>query len=117
MQIASAPIAARPHAHPCGHRYNEALEVTETSIANIAVQGVDGQWTTPYDDCGLLRGTMRALLLRRGDVREGVITLEDLQDALAHKRHVVAFNSVRGVYRLSVEQGPHAVLELPQSRL
>ena len=83
--------------------FNEAGELTECSIANVALQDADGRWRTPPADCGLLAGTMRAEHLRAGALYEGVVTVDDLRRALRAGRRLVAFNAVRGVYRLRVE--------------
>ena len=83
--------------------HNEAGELTECAIANIALEDEAGGWRTPPLDCGLLNGTMRAALLEACEIQEGVITLEDLRAALAAGRQLVGFNALRGVYRLRVE--------------
>lgn len=70
---------------------NRRGEVTETDIANIAIQR-DGSWVTPALDCGLLPGIERSALLAEGKIREGIITPDDLRAA----PEVVVFNSVRG---------------------
>ena len=85
---------------------NEAGEVTECAIANVALQGADGQWCTPPLDCGLLAGTMRAALLEKGAMEERVITLDDVRAAQTAGRPLVGFNALRGVYRLRVEGMP-----------
>jgi len=72
---------------------NERSEVTETTIANIAVRRGDN-WVTPYVGCGLLAGTMRAQLLAEGKLIEGIIHLEDLRPG----EIIRCFNSVRGVF-------------------
>lgn len=71
--------------------WNAQGEITETCIANIVVN-LDGTLYTPPISCGLLPGTYRAVLLARGDVRERVITREDL----ARSREIYVVNSVRG---------------------
>lgn len=71
--------------------WNERDEVTETCIANIVVD-IDGELFTPPLTSGLLPGTYRAVLLARGDVRERVITVDDL----ARCRQIYVVNSVRG---------------------
>lgn len=72
--------------------YNERGEITETTIANVAVQRA-GRWITPPVSCGLLAGVMRAELLAEGRIAEGVIRL----DELAPGESILFFNSVRGV--------------------
>jgi len=71
--------------------WNADGEVTESTIANIAVR-LDGDLGTPPLACGLLPGTLRAEALARGRLRERVITRDDLARAEA----VFLFNSVRG---------------------
>lgn len=70
---------------------NPAGEVTETTIANLAVL-VDGVWTTPPLESGCLPGTYRAELLDRGEVVEGVITVE----MFTRLDDLAVFNSVTG---------------------
>ncbi len=72
--------------------WNEAGEIMESTIANIVVF-LDGEWRTPPIECGLLPGTMRARLLRRGCVREKRISLEDFRRA----ERILLVNSVRGL--------------------
>jgi para-aminobenzoate synthetase/4-amino-4-deoxychorismate lyase len=70
---------------------NERGEITETTIMNIAVfRG--GRWVTPRLSCGLLPGVMREELLARGEIVEGVVKANELQDA----ELVKCFNALRG---------------------
>ena len=71
--------------------WNERGEVTEGTIANVAVRW-KGRWLTPPVSCGLLPGTMREALLEEGKIEEGVVSLEMFEAAEA----VALFNSVRG---------------------
>lgn len=71
---------------------NERGEITETTIANVAVLR-DGMWITPAIWCGLLPGTMRAQLLAEGEIVEGVIRMRDLLEG----ESIRYFNAVRGV--------------------
>jgi para-aminobenzoate synthetase/4-amino-4-deoxychorismate lyase len=57
---------------------NTRGEITESTIANIAVQ-LDGRWVTPALDCGLLPGVGREVALEDGWLAEGVVTVEDLR--------------------------------------
>jgi len=61
---------------------NAKGEVTESTIANVAVQ-IEGSWYTPPLSSGLLPGTGRAALLASGGLQERVITIEDLRAAQA----------------------------------
>jgi para-aminobenzoate synthetase/4-amino-4-deoxychorismate lyase len=70
--------------------WNRRGEVTESTIANLAVE-LDGEWITPALACGLLPGTMRAELLERGEIREGIVCREDL----ARAGEIRLLNSVR----------------------
>jgi para-aminobenzoate synthetase / 4-amino-4-deoxychorismate lyase len=72
---------------------NERGEVTETSIANIAVLR-EGRWVTPPVSCGVLPGTMRAQLLDESKIVEGVIRADELVPGEA----IRCFNAVRGVF-------------------
>ncbi|MCU1267922.1 MAG: para-aminobenzoate synthase, subunit [Acidobacteria bacterium] len=60
--------------------WNEAGEVTESSIANVVVP-LDGQLFTPLRESGLLGGTFRAELLHAGTIRERRIFKHELQAA------------------------------------
>lgn len=71
--------------------WNPRGEVTESTVANVAVR-LEGRLFTPPVTCGLLPGTLRAELLACGRLTERVITLEDLQRC----QGVYLFNSVRG---------------------
>src|SRR5205823_1385697 len=72
---------------------NERGEITESTIANIAVRR-QGQWITPHMSCGLLPGIMRAELLAEGKIAEGTIHVREL----VRGEIVRCFNSVRGVF-------------------
>ncbi len=69
---------------------NDDGEITETTIANIAVL-IDGEWLTPPHTAGCLRGVRRAELLDRGAIVEGTITIGDLRSADG----IARFNAVR----------------------
>ena len=72
---------------------NERDEITETTITNIAVFR-DGQWITPALSCGLLPGVLRAELLSRGEIVEGIIHPEDLHSS----DPIRCFNALRGIF-------------------
>ena len=59
---------------------NDRGEVTESTVANVAVKLGDA-WFTPSIGSGLLAGTYRAVLLREGRLRERTIRIEQLADA------------------------------------
>jgi para-aminobenzoate synthetase / 4-amino-4-deoxychorismate lyase len=71
---------------------NTRGEVTETTIANVAVR-LDGRWRTPPLDAGVLPGCERAALVADGTLAEGTLTLEDLVRADG----IAVLNSVRGM--------------------
>lgn len=73
--------------------YNERGEVCETTIANIVVE-IDGKLCTPPVHCGLLPGTLRAVMLERGEIVERIITIGEL---MASPR-LYLVNSVRGKF-------------------
>lgn len=70
--------------------WNEREEVTESTTANLVVE-IDGGLYTPPVRCGLLPGTYRAYLLDQGEIKERVITKEDLLQS----RRLYLINSVR----------------------
>jgi para-aminobenzoate synthetase/4-amino-4-deoxychorismate lyase len=74
--------------------FNADGEVTESTVANVAVE-VAGALVTPPVRCGLLAGTLRAQMLEEGRLREGVLRLEHLR----RSPRLVLINSVRGVCR------------------
>ena len=81
--------------------YNEGGELTECSIANIALrESSTGEWLTPPADCGLLPGTMREAMLAAGWLHERVLTLEDLTEDAS----LLGFNALRGTFRLRLER-------------
>jgi para-aminobenzoate synthetase/4-amino-4-deoxychorismate lyase len=77
--------------------YNERGEVTESTIANVAVE-IDGVLSTPPVSSGLLAGTYRALLLDRKDIIERTVTVEEL----LRSPRILLLNSVRGIYPVRV---------------
>ncbi len=70
--------------------FNERGEITESCIANVVVE-LDGRKVTPPVSCGLLAGTLRDSLLEFGEIKEQVVTLDDLKRASA----IWLINSVR----------------------
>jgi para-aminobenzoate synthetase / 4-amino-4-deoxychorismate lyase len=70
---------------------NDRGEVTETTIANLAVR-LDGGWWTPPLSSGCLPGVERGDLLERGRLRERVLDVQDLHDAEA----LAVVSSLRG---------------------
>lgn len=70
--------------------WNQRGELTESTLANIALE-FDGQLWTPPVACGLLAGTFRRHLLETGVLQEKVLHREDLRRAQA----IHLINSVR----------------------
>jgi para-aminobenzoate synthetase/4-amino-4-deoxychorismate lyase len=77
--------------------FNEKDEVTESTIANVAFE-LDGRLCTPPVRCGLLPGTLRAVLLQRGELCERIVTRAQALAAPA----VYLLNSVRGIHRVRI---------------
>ncbi len=71
--------------------WNERGELTEFTRANL-VMNIDGVMWTPPVACGLLNGTLRDDLVASGELRERVLTREDLAKA----EGVWWLNGVRG---------------------
>ena len=59
---------------------NERGEVTESTVANLAVL-IDGRWWTPPVSSGCLPGVERGRLLESGLLHERVLRLADLDGA------------------------------------
>ena len=78
--------------------YNEAGEVTESTIANVAVE-LEGVLFTPPVCCGLLNGTCRERLLQQGRLRQRVIRVDEVLSI----GEVYLMNSVRGIHRIRIE--------------
>ena len=70
---------------------NTAGEVTETTIANLAVR-LDGTWFTPPLSSGCLPGIAREVAIERGELTERVLTPVDLIRA----DELAVLNSLRG---------------------
>lgn len=71
--------------------WNERGEITESTVANVVAEIAGTRWTPPVES-GLLAGTYRAELLERGEIRERVISVEELRAAT----RVWLVNSVQG---------------------
>jgi para-aminobenzoate synthetase/4-amino-4-deoxychorismate lyase len=84
---------------------NERGELTEGSFTNLFLEK-DGVLLTPALSCGLLPGTLREQLLARGEAREAVLTLRDLEKA----DKIFLGNSVRGLVRAERVDSPAAIL-------
>jgi para-aminobenzoate synthetase/4-amino-4-deoxychorismate lyase len=84
---------------------NERGELTEGSFTTLFVEK-DGELFTPAFSCGLLPGTLREQLLQRGEAREAILTLRDLETA----DKIFLGNSVRGLVRAERVDVPAAIL-------
>jgi para-aminobenzoate synthetase / 4-amino-4-deoxychorismate lyase len=78
--------------------YNQRGELTEFSIGNLVAE-LDGEHLTPPLDCGLLPGTMRAELLESGQIRERILTLDDLPRCT----QLWLINAVRGWVKVQLD--------------
>ncbi|KZT58541.1 ADC synthase [Calocera cornea HHB12733] len=86
--------------------WNPTGHLTETSIANIALELSDVQdggprYVTPRGT-GLIRGVMRQELLETGVLVEGDIRLEDAIRAAQEGRRIIAFNAVRKMFEVRI---------------
>lgn len=86
--------------------WNTAGEVTEAAESNLVVAR-GGCRVTPPIASGLLPGTMRAELLERGEIIEGVVSLDDLRAA----ERIWLINSVRGWMRAELLPVPEKTEE------
>ena len=79
--------------------HNKLGELLETSIGNLVLK-MNGKLYTPPSQLGLLQGIYRQHLLESGQVKEKVLTIEDLRGAEA----IYGCNAVRGLYELLVRE-------------
>jgi para-aminobenzoate synthetase/4-amino-4-deoxychorismate lyase len=77
--------------------FNEAGQVTESTVANVAVE-IDGVLYTPPVRCGLLPGTQRAWLLDHAQLQERIISV---QEVLSNP-NVYLLNSIRGIHKVQI---------------
>ena len=77
--------------------FNEAGQITESTVANVAFE-IDGVLYTPPLHCGLLPGVYRAWLLDRRQVQERVISIEQALRC----PNVYLMNSVRGMHKVRI---------------
>ncbi len=81
--------------------WNTRGEVTESCYANVVIEQDGGKWTPPVA-CGLLAGTFRAELLARGEIRERVVTVDEVRRATG----LYLINSVRKWRQAVLVDGP-----------
>ena len=79
--------------------HNKSGELLETSIGNLVLKMNGKLYTSPVR-LGILPGIYRQHLLESGQVKEKVLTIEDLKGAEA----IYGCNAVRGLYELSVRE-------------
>ncbi len=79
--------------------FNESGEVTESTIANVAVER-NGALYTPPVKCGLLPGTLRARMLEQQRIRERKLTVEEVLESA----NVYLLNAVRGIHKVCIER-------------
>jgi para-aminobenzoate synthetase / 4-amino-4-deoxychorismate lyase len=77
--------------------FNEAGQITESTVANVAVE-IDGVLCTPPVSCGLLPGTQRAWMLDHSLLRERIIRVEEA----LRSPNVYLLNSVRGMHKVQI---------------
>lgn len=67
--------------------YNHQGQITETTIANVGLRrrssssqesSTSDKFITPTSTSGLLNGLQRQSMLEKGEIVEGIITLQDL---------------------------------------
>jgi 4-amino-4-deoxychorismate lyase len=75
--------------------YNEALEITETSIRNIAFYR-RGHWITPHAQTGCLPGVVRRYLLQHEFIQEAEPETPFHVDDIENDELVLLFNAVEG---------------------
>ncbi len=108
--VYDAAAARGPGAHP-EVLLHDGENVLETVTSNVAVRmprdaagaASDAEWTWVTPRTGaILPGTVRAELLEKGDVVEGVVSLEDWRCAGREGWKVVGFNALRGVWQAEI---------------
>ncbi len=97
-QVYQEAIAPFPNA-PDVILYNQQGYMTESTIANLAVE-IDGTLYTPPIHDGLLAGTYRNWMLSQRKLCEKSLTL----DHLLHGDRIFLMNSLRGLYEIRLQQ-------------
>ncbi len=87
---------------------NQYGEITETTRANVAYLK-DERWWTPPLSCGLLPGVERARLLATGELRERVITVNDIGEV----QDLATVSSLRGWRPARLHTGCDGPVHLP----
>eukprot|EP00939_MAST-03C_sp_MAST-3C-sp1_P005294 g5294.t1 len=78
-------------------------EITETCIANVAIEVEPGKWVTPALRSGLLPGVCRAFLISKGVLTERPLSVEEFRRAVVEgDSRVVGFNALRGVFDIDM---------------
>lgn len=83
---------------------NTREQITEGAIGNVFIEKA-GRWFTPPIDCGVLPGVYRRYLLEtRCNIKERILTLDDLQSADA----IYMCNAVRGLRKVNLSLTEYA---------
>lgn len=90
---------------------NERGEITETTIANLAVR-LGGRWWTPPIRAGCLPGVQRDLLVELGQLHERSMTPQDLNRA----DRLAVVSSLRGWRPAVLSTQPTTPATLPRAR-
>jgi para-aminobenzoate synthetase/4-amino-4-deoxychorismate lyase len=77
--------------------FNEGGQVTESTVANVAVQ-IGGVLCTPPVRCGLLPGTQRAWLLDHAQLQERIISIQEMLGS----PNVYLLNSIKGMEKVQI---------------
>lgn len=77
--------------------FNETGHVTESTVANVAIE-MNGALCTPPVRCGLLPGTQRAYLLDHGKLQERIISVQEVLSS----PNVYLLNSLRGMHKVHI---------------
>ncbi|MCE3038317.1 bifunctional chorismate-binding protein/class IV aminotransferase [Helicobacter anatolicus] len=72
--------------------YNEHGEVSEGARSNVVLQ-IKGEFYTPMLDSGILNGVMRQKMIKKGELKEKKLTLEDVRSA----EKIFCINALRGM--------------------
>ncbi|RDU71645.1 hypothetical protein CQA66_05965 [Helicobacter aurati] len=79
---------------------NSDNQITEGSRSNILIQS-NAYYYTPHSSSGLLRGTLREILLQHNLCQEKILVKQDLQNADS----IFCINSVRGIVQVNWKHG------------
>ncbi|GAB3804170.1 aminodeoxychorismate synthase component I [Virgibacillus kimchii] len=83
--------------------WNEEEELTEFTMGNLVVE-LNGALYTPPVSCGLLNGTYRRALLKKGKIKEKIIKVDQLPAC----KNIWFINSVRKWIPVEINKNPNA---------